>query len=170
MRTVLQSKRMVILLAAALFIFLSLSVAAAWTNATSQPRIEVLFSQYVTNGPFQLAVVKVRNHGRVAAVYQGYAKGTPLLDYRQRGDAREWQRRLVMCGTGLQEQVLLPGEELVAKTYVEAGKDWCAGLSYRKASVVDRVPAPLKFFGQWIPVKMNRETAWSAEVPSVPGE
>ncbi len=146
-------------------------VVLAWRTATAKPRLEVRFLHYGTNHNAKVAVIGIKNVGRVPVVYRGYAKTSPVCELERRMADGQWGSRILRCGTGLVEQVLYEGEEIRGEIWVTGGANWRAGLRYRKTDIIDSLVS--KLHDRVLAVVNSRpqmQVAWSGEMAGLSDE
>ena len=130
--------------------------------AVGEPKIEVTFSRYETNQNYVCAVMRVKNSGSAPAIFRGYSKTTPLLKFERKDSSGAWQPRIVGCGTGLSDKMLMPGQEVESREYISGKSVWRSGLNYRRVSWLDRLPEKIRWKIGFYP-QMRWETVWSRE-------
>jgi hypothetical protein len=128
----------------------------------AEPQVEITFSHYETNQNVRSAVINIRNVGGAAAIYWGYSTNSPRCDLEYRTDSGEWSGRLLRCGTGLRDLVLLPGAELRAKEYLADPLNWRVGFPYRKASFQDGLPSRIRSLLPY--VRPTYRKVWTTEM------
>ena len=139
--------------------------ATAISASLAEPEIEISFSHYTTNQTARFAIVDIRNVGTAPAQYSGYSKDSPATDlvHRDRDGAGEWQGRMLMCGTGLRDCALMPGEQIRTTNYVYGVGEWRMGLRYWKPRFVDGLPLRVQaVLWRYLPQSYSYQTAWSA--------
>ena len=77
-------------------------------------------------------------------MYIGYSKNEPNLRFERKTSAGVWESRILKCGTGLIDLVLLPGEEISGAIFISESGPWRASLAYRRATIEDRLPPALR--------------------------
>ena len=115
----------------------------------AQPKLELIFNGYETNQNYRLAKFTIRNVGSAAAMYRGYSKETPNCDVVHISPSGVSSGRFPMCGTGLRDCVLLPGEQITTEEAIVEEGNWKMSLRYRKPTLYDRLPAEIQ---SWLPL------------------
>lgn len=141
----------------------------AYSALVAEPNLEISFSQYETNQNGVAAIILVKNTGTAPAIFRGYGGSIPALESAQRDATGLWQPRIRYCGVGLTYFCILPGQEIRCAELMYHTSPWRSGISYRKASFYDRLPAKLQRHAyflagashQWI-------TEWSSEITPPP--
>ena len=136
--------------------------ATAISASLAEPEIEISFSHYTTNQNVRFAIVDIRNVGTAPAQYVGYSKEHPATDLVYRDSTGEWQGRMLMCGTGLRDFVLMPGEQIRRTNVLFGVGEWKIGLRYWKPQFVDGLPMRVRTLLAFVPQDRAYQTTWSA--------
>ena len=68
-----------------------------------------------------------------------------------------------MCGTGLRDFVLMPGEQIRRTNVLFGVGEWKIGLRYTKPRFVDGLPLRVQaVLWRYLPQSYSYQTAWSA--------
>ena len=152
--------KLVAVLVAGVFV---VAVGSTMIHASlAEPKIEISFSHYTTNQNARYAIVDIRNCGSAPAQYRGYSKESPRTDLVHRDSTGEWQGRMLMCGTGLRDCRLMPGETIRTTNYVSGAGEWKLGLHYWKPRFIDSLPMRVRLQLSFLQQSKTYRTTWSA--------
>ena len=143
-------------------------VATVVRALKAQPEVQITFSHLETRGEDTYAIVDIRNIGNASALYSGYSQGNPLSEVVHKDTLGNWQNRIRMCGTGLNDYLLLPGEQVRTTNYIYGAGVWRVRLDYTKPTFWDRLPRDMQRFLSFIPRSYGpTHEAWTTERPAI---
>jgi hypothetical protein len=137
----------------------------------TEPKIEIAFLHFEKRAEDQYAVVDIRNVGNGAALFTGYSPAEPLCDLVHKDSAGNWQNRILRCGFGLSDHLLLPGAHVRTTNYIHGAGNFKIGFTYKKPSIRDRLPARLDPLLAFLPRTYGPyQKVWTPEIPALPVE
>jgi hypothetical protein len=150
-------------------VFAATIVSSVIRAMDAEPDLRITFSHYGTQNEYKFAVMNIANVGNAPARFYGYTPDGPSCELVQKDSTGQWQHRIFKCGTGLQPQLLLPGEQLHTTNYISrTTTTWKLGLDYTKPGLRDRLPSRLQALLSFLPYNSGPNLkAWSPEMPPV---